>query len=59
VFAFSSGVLVSSYAPYAAGSGIPEVKTILGGFVIKKFLGFWTLIVMFLLFLLKCKKLKK
>jgi chloride channel 3/4/5 len=37
--------LVSFYAPYAAGSGIPEVKTILGGFVIRKFLGFWTLLV--------------
>ncbi|KAJ3070525.1 hypothetical protein HK102_006642, partial [Quaeritorhiza haematococci] len=30
---------------YAAGSGIPEVKTILGGFVIRKFLGGWTLLI--------------
>jgi chloride channel 3/4/5 len=30
---------------HAAGSGIPEVKTILGGFVIKKFLGLKTLVV--------------
>ncbi|KAI9138813.1 chloride channel [Paraphysoderma sedebokerense] len=44
-FAVSSAVLVKSLAPYAAGSGIPEVKTILGGFVIRKFLGGWTLIV--------------
>jgi chloride channel 3/4/5 len=36
---------VTVYSPYAAGSGIPEVKTILGGFVIRKFLGWWTLII--------------
>ncbi|RUP04127.1 hypothetical protein BC936DRAFT_140560, partial [Jimgerdemannia flammicorona] len=30
---------------FAAGSGIAEVKTILGGFVIRKFLGIQTLIV--------------
>lgn len=29
----------------AAGSGIPEVKTILSGFVIRKFLGLRTLVV--------------
>lgn len=29
----------------AAGSGIPEVKTILSGFVIRKFLGLRTLLV--------------
>lgn len=45
VFAAASAVLVKVYAPYAAGSGIPEVKTILGGFVIRKFLGGWTLLV--------------
>lgn len=33
------------YFYFAAGSGIPEVKTILGGFVIRGFLGFKTLIV--------------
>jgi chloride channel 3/4/5 len=32
-------------APYAAGSGISEVKVILGGFVIKRFLGVMTLVV--------------
>ena len=30
---------------YAAGSGIPEVKTILSGFVIRGFFGGWTLVV--------------
>eukprot|EP00842_Homolaphlyctis_polyrhiza_P005361 jgi/Hompol1/5826/HPOL_002376-RA len=45
VFAVTSAILVKTYAPYAAGSGIPEVKTILGGFVIRQFLGFWTLVV--------------
>ncbi|KND04750.1 uncharacterized protein SPPG_00455 [Spizellomyces punctatus DAOM BR117] len=44
-FALASAVLVKVYAPYAAGSGIPEVKTILGGFVIRKFLGGWTLLI--------------
>ena len=28
---------------YAAGSGIPEIKTILSGFVIHGYLGGWTL----------------
>jgi chloride channel 3/4/5 len=32
-------------AYYCAGSGIPEVKVILGGFVIKGFLGIKTLFV--------------
>jgi H+/Cl- antiporter ClcA len=44
-FAFTSALLVRNYAPFAAGSGIPEVKTILGGFIIKHFLGAWTLLV--------------
>ncbi|KAK6097494.1 hypothetical protein MT418_003109 [Batrachochytrium dendrobatidis] len=45
IFAVTSAILVKQYAPYAAGSGIPEVKTILGGFVIRNFLGVWTLVV--------------
>jgi chloride channel 3/4/5 len=40
-----SAWLVSSFAPYAAGSGIPEVKTMLGGVIIKRFLGLWTLLI--------------
>lgn len=29
---------------YAKHSGIPEIKTVLGGFVIRRFLGGWTLV---------------
>ncbi len=42
MFSFSAAHLVRSFAPYAAGSGISEIKCILGGFVIKGFLGFET-----------------
>ncbi|KAI8911081.1 chloride channel [Gorgonomyces haynaldii] len=45
LFAFCSTTLVLHYAPYSAGSGIPEVKTILGGFIIRKFLSLWTLLI--------------
>ncbi|KAL8778195.1 MAG: hypothetical protein Q9203_004221 [Teloschistes exilis] len=44
-FAFCASILVGQYAPYAKHSGIPEIKTVLGGFVIRRFMGFWTLIV--------------
>lgn len=44
LFAVSAGFLVVSFSPYAKSSGIPEVKTILSGFIIKNFLGFWTLV---------------
>ena len=37
--------LVKSFAPYAAGSGISEIKCIIAGFVMKGFLGLWTLII--------------
>ncbi|KAK4702132.1 chloride channel 3/4/5, partial [Phenoliferia sp. Uapishka_3] len=43
LFAFVCAFLVKSYAPYAAGSGISEIKCILAGFVIKGFLSFSTL----------------
>ncbi|KAJ3206688.1 hypothetical protein HDU82_004349 [Entophlyctis luteolus] len=36
---------VKHLAPYAAGEGIPEIKTILGGFEIKSFLDLTTLLV--------------
>lgn len=42
-FAFTSAFLVKFYAPYAAGSGISEIKCIIAGFVMKGFLGFRTL----------------
>ncbi|KAK3323654.1 chloride channel [Cercophora scortea] len=44
-FAFTSATLVKSYAPYAAGSGISEIKCIIAGFVMKGFLGRWTLVI--------------
>ncbi|QKX59227.1 uncharacterized protein TRUGW13939_06359 [Talaromyces rugulosus] len=44
-FAFMSGFLVKSFAPYAAGSGISEIKCILAGFVMKGFLGGTTLLI--------------
>ncbi|KAL8806004.1 MAG: hypothetical protein Q9223_004695 [Gallowayella weberi] len=44
-FALCASTLVRNYAPYAKHSGIPEIKTVLGGFIIRRFMGFWTLIV--------------
>lgn len=44
-FAFLSASLVRMFAPYACGSGIPEIKTILSGFIIRGYLGKWTLLV--------------
>jgi len=37
-----AALLVKRFAPHARGSGIPEIKTILSGFVIKGYLGKWT-----------------
>lgn len=45
LFASLSASLVKMFAPYACGSGIPEIKTILSGFIIRSYLGKWTLIV--------------
>lgn len=44
LFAYCAATLVQEYAIYAKHSGIPEIKTVLGGFVIRRFLGLWTLI---------------
>jgi len=44
-FAAVSAALVRAFAPMARGSGIPEVKTILGGFVMNEVLEFKTLVV--------------
>ncbi|XP_029786443.1 H(+)/Cl(-) exchange transporter 5 isoform X3 [Suricata suricatta] len=45
LFAFLAVSLVKVFAPYACGSGIPEIKTILSGFIIRGYLGKWTLII--------------
>ncbi|KAI7181776.1 chloride channel protein 3, partial [Hortaea werneckii] len=44
-FATCASTLVNKYSLYAKQSGIPEIKTVLGGFVIRRFLGAWTLVV--------------
>uniref|UniRef100_A0A8C1NCE0 Chloride channel protein n=1 Tax=Cyprinus carpio TaxID=7962 RepID=A0A8C1NCE0_CYPCA len=44
-FAFLAVSLVKVFAPYACGSGIPEIKTILSGFIIRGYLGKWTLMI--------------
>ncbi|XP_067003599.1 H(+)/Cl(-) exchange transporter 5 isoform X8 [Anabrus simplex] len=45
IFASLAASLVRMFAPYACGSGIPEIKTILSGFIIRGYLGKWTLII--------------
>ena len=45
MFAITASVLVKEYALYAKDSGIPEIKTVLGGFVIRRFMGTWTLVI--------------
>uniref|UniRef100_A0A0A9Z384 Chloride channel protein n=1 Tax=Lygus hesperus TaxID=30085 RepID=A0A0A9Z384_LYGHE len=45
MFASLAAGLVRMFAPYACGSGIPEIKTILSGFIIRGYLGKWTLII--------------
>lgn len=37
--------LVKVFAPYACGSGIPEIKCVLSGFVIRGYLGKWTFVI--------------
>lgn len=44
-FAAIASVLVKEFALYAKHSGIPEMKTVLGGFVIRRFMGTWTLVI--------------
>jgi chloride channel 3/4/5 len=45
LFAAFASILVKDYAPYARHSGIPEIKTVLGGFVMRNFMGAWTLVI--------------
>ena len=45
LFATCASLLVNKYSLYAKQSGIPEIKTVLGGFVIRRFLGTWTLVI--------------
>ncbi len=45
VFAACASVLVKEFSSYAKQSGIPEIKTVLGGFVMRKFMDTWTLVV--------------
>ncbi|PHH62556.1 hypothetical protein CDD81_6942 [Ophiocordyceps australis] len=42
--AYCAALLVREYARYAKHSGIPEIKTVLGGFVMRGLLGPWTLV---------------
>ncbi|XP_046649586.1 H(+)/Cl(-) exchange transporter 4-like [Daphnia pulicaria] len=44
-FGALAAILVRMFAPYASGGGIPEIKTILSGFIIRGFLGKWTLLI--------------
>lgn len=45
LFAACASLLVREFSTHAKHSGIAEIKTVLGGFVIRRFLGVWTLIV--------------
>jgi len=47
MFAFGAGLFVDVVGPFAAGSGIPAMKSILSGVMLKHYLSFRT-------FLAKC-----
>ncbi|KZS94576.1 Cl-channel protein [Sistotremastrum niveocremeum HHB9708] len=44
-FASVAAYFVKMHAPYAFHTGIPEIKAILGGYVLDSFLGPWTLLI--------------
>jgi hypothetical protein len=45
LFSLTAAHLVKSFAKYAAGSGISEIKCILAGFIMKGYLGVWTFVI--------------
>lgn len=45
VFAATSAFLVKRFAPHAAGSGVPEIKTVLSGVVMKGYLSAWAVVI--------------
>lgn len=45
IFATVCALLVKTFAPYAAGSGISEIKCVISGFIINGFLSPWTLVI--------------
>lgn len=41
----TAAFLVRSFAPFAFHTGIPEMKTIVSGYIIKGYLSPWTLVI--------------